>query len=501
MLITDLELRHGAKKVEQFEYLLKHVVESRSKPALFRLQLRLPHASSFLDEGESLFATLDIHNGEWTRVSRLDVNIQSSEDQPFEHEFTARDSHDLRIQFWHGSDLAQPKGQLLSNLHAIAMATHERMQMSVAGLPRSRDTAELSLKWITPDVEKLIINVQIHINKKEGWPFSNARPYFVVYCWKSNYSLWNPIYRSEVMTKRSIPPCSKRAMKFIGAMIKMDGKSVDKNQASAFRIEFFHYKTTGIDKILGSYPFDLRQLRQLEPGNQRLNMRVSNFEEGHLVGDLRLIDSKLEYGKSTFTFDVEFGGDVGKDFVYLDLEVLNSSPSSIGRVSFEVSTYTPQGAWETFFSSERSHRLKSGESYRFDVAKFLERKLMNNRNCCPLGIKWYIGKEPGRRMCGSILIMIPDVLEKSSGDMLPLQECEKGLIRIENLEKTTENGTKIHLGLCFVYGAQMLTPDGGQADEPPNASAMAEPWGGMLERPLFHSQGPETEESPSNDSS
>lgn len=499
MLISDLELRYGVKKVQQFHHILKHVAQSQSEPALFRLQLRVPHASSFLSDGDPLHATLDIHDAEWKPVSKLDLNVQSTDDQPFDHQFTARDCRDIRIHLWYGPDLSKPQGHIVSNLRTIAMAAHERLQMTVAGLPRSRDTAELSLKWVTPEVEKLILNIRVQINNKQGWPFSNARPYFAIYCWENKTSSWEPMYRSEVMTKANVPPGSQRALKYLGAMIKMDGTKVDDNQARRFRLEFLHYKTMGSNKLLACYHFDLRQLRQVAHG-QRLDLKVYKFPEGHLVGDLRLINSQLEFGKSTFTFNAEFGGDLGKDFVYLDFEVLNSSASSIGRVCFDVSMYLPQGKWELVFSSERSGRLACGASHRFDIVKFLKAQLMEDRKYCPLKIKWYVGKQTTRRMCASLLTVIPELLQHSSGDVLPLQECTTGLMRVENVEKNTENGMKIYLGLCFVYGAPMPEPDRTQANAALNA-AMATPLRGVLELDSSNSQELETEEPPSNDSS
>lgn len=455
MLITDMELRYAAETVSQLDSILTQRSNSRHQPALYNLQLRIPHAYSFVDRHDALLVTLDVDDGKWTPVGRLSFDSTSSADpKPFDHVFNADQACQLRVLFWRRPNDTIPIGQTFVNLLSIKKAAHERVEQQVIGLPRSRDTVEFSLHWLAPRVEKLLLYILVRIRKKEGWPFSMARPYFVIYRWETDHSSWKPIYRSEIVTRQSLAPDSKGAMVFQGVEVSMNGNCIHEAHTTPMRIEFFHFKTKSADKMLAYYCFNVQQMRQVAP-SQSLDLTVSNFSEGELVGRLGLVESSLAYGKSTFKFEAAFGGDIGLDLIYIDMELNNQSTTEIQPVFFTLSGYTDQGTWEKFYKSERSPRLRKGESHRFYVAKMSERKVCAGRKRRSLSIGFF--RDRGRKptQLGHFETTLSDLFENPPGSTIALEGADRAYVRIERVEKADLCGSILRIGICCEYGSIM----------------------------------------------
>ncbi|KAI0556971.1 hypothetical protein FGB62_365g012 [Gracilaria domingensis] len=497
MLITDLELRHAKESFSRFEQTLQQARQARFNPARFRLNMKLPHVSSFLSADEVLVATLDTLESTWKRLAKLQVDFEHPKLQPFDHEFKVHQHAIVRIIFWKRREPTQPIGHLVLSLNDLRMAANERLLVPIQGIPPSTNIAEVSISWITPKIEKVVLRVQLCVNKKKGWPFSNARLYYVLYTWKNEgCRRWDPIYRSEILTKLAIDPHSRAPMKYIGAMIRMDGTKPDENQTRQYRLEFFHYKATSpaarAHKLLAFSVFSLQQLRQILVPNGRLPLKVTNFPRTELVGSLQLLESTLEYGKSTFRLEASLGGEVSEHIIYVDIDVLNATNAPSGRISFGISVYTDKGAWEKYYWSELSPSLAAGECHTFSVAKLSEKKLLAGANRRCISFAFFQGQGRQQRQLGAANTTLSDL---SSDQVLPVEGA--GLLRVQTMERASNGVSRAHLALCFEYGAQTLAPPQNIVHEP----MIMQPVAGDDNRIRTGRADDVTDDSPSNSNS
>ncbi|CAN8074717.1 unnamed protein product [Agarophyton chilense] len=498
MLLTDLELRRAKENLTHFEQTFTQNQQEKLIPARYRLNLKLPHVSSFLNSDDILVATLDMLQNTWKRLAKIQILIEDPKLQPFDHEFEVHQNAIIRIFFWKQREPTYPIGNLVLSLTDLRMGADEKLLLLVEGLPRSKNIAEISVGWITPKIEKVLLNVQVRVNKKKGWPFSKARVYYILYTWEPNgNTMWKPIYRSEILTNLSNDPCSKAPMNYTGAVIRMDGNKVDENQTRSFRIEFLHYKATRQShKILGSSVFSLQQLRQTVVPYGRLYLKVSNIPESELVGALQLLKTTLEYGKSSFRLEASFGGEISEDILYIDVEVLNKTRASVRRISFEISVYTDQGAWEKFYGSEMSPNLAAGECHSFSVAKLSEKKLQAGATRRWISIA-FSRREGGRQL--QVGVANTTLSDLSSGQVLPL-ENEEGLLRVRTMDRVTNGSSKAHLALCYEYGAEAPAREN-HVNDPMRMQQNPRNENRMPTERLFYSDYSRTDDSPCSSTS
>jgi len=171
-------------------------------------------------------------------------------------------------------------------------------------------TTAFTLDYVRTGVQPVLIDISVTVDRLVGWPFSAARPFFVLYVPSAGPgSAWKPIWRSEVMVAggfgRSpsvlhyspveLPP---------SALAGQAGSAVDSDQP--LLVEFFHYKTSGNPRLLSILQTSLDELRAMPASGGTLALNIPQFKNLSGGACLRFIAPVPAGVRYALQFD--FGG-------------------------------------------------------------------------------------------------------------------------------------------------------------------------------------------------
>lgn len=209
-------------------------------------------------------------------------------------------------------------------------------------------TTEFTLQYVRSGVQPVLIDISLTVHRLVGWPFSAARPFFVLYVPRpGSRNSWKPIWRSEVMVASRIVgrspsffagrspsefhycPVELPSLSTISAASSADGGVSDRSDhrggeggkggASAtggnsgdggedqrLLVEFFHYKTSGNPRLLGILRTSLNELRAMPAEGGSLSLNTPQFKL--LVGGARLRFISPVPAGVRYALHFEFGG-------------------------------------------------------------------------------------------------------------------------------------------------------------------------------------------------
>jgi len=151
-------------------------------------------------------------------------------------------------------------------------------------------TTAFTLQYVRTGVQPVLIDISVTVDRLVGWPFSAARPFFVLYVPAAGPgSAWKPIWRSEVMVAggfgRSPSELQYSPVELPpSALTGQAGSTVDGDQP--LLVEFFHYKTSGNPRLLSILQTSLDELRAMPASGGTLALNIPQFK--NLSGGARL---------------------------------------------------------------------------------------------------------------------------------------------------------------------------------------------------------------------
>lgn len=467
MIVSDLEL-HFARG--QFAS-LQSQDNSPTPPGAAPLQLliRMPSSDS-LPPTAILNAHLHIQQHITTDVSTQAMTLPWLEENrvaiptrpdgalvPFDYRFLSDRRYDIRIEFFvvenkEGDRRDVCVGYVMTCLEDVLQAEHERLELQFHSqtnhLQNSR--VELALGWIKFWDHKMILKFHISVDKRSGWPFSMARPFFVLYRWEPAYSSWTPMYRSEVMASDTIFGGRAFVYETVELLVR---DALGNDDLRPMRLEFFHYKTKSDPKLLGYFGTTLQALRQVRGGE--LKMDVNTFPEGELVGKLKMTSSRVTALGCTFNIEANFGGDVEGDLVYFDVSLTSRETFTRStRPLFSISKYSDRAVWEPVYRSTKARASRGSDVYRWDMAKVTERTLNGGRNRRTLSVEFHQMIKGELHKLGRIETTVATLLEAKLGTSFALDGGD-GVVTLVAAEETDP---KVYFGLHCLLGAAQSDP-------------------------------------------
>lgn len=209
-------------------------------------------------------------------------------------------------------------------------------------------TTAFTLQYVRSGVQPVLIDISLTVHRLVGWPFSAARPFFVLYVPRpGSRDSWQPIWRSEVMVASRIvgrspsffagrspsefhySPVELPSQSTISATSSADGggsggsddlgreggnggasatggNSGDGGDDQRLLVEFFHYKTSGNPRLLGILRTSLNELRAMPAEGGILSLNTPQFKQ--LVGGARLRFICPVPAGVRYALHFEFGG-------------------------------------------------------------------------------------------------------------------------------------------------------------------------------------------------
>lgn len=209
-------------------------------------------------------------------------------------------------------------------------------------------TTAFTLQYVRSGEQPVLIDISLTVHRLVGWPFSAARPFFVLYVPRpGSRNSWKPIWRSEVMVASRIvgrspsflagrspsefhySPVELPSLSTISAASSADGGGSDRsgdrggedgnhgvsatggngggdNEDQRLLIEFFHYKTSGNPRLLGILRTSLNELRAMPAEGGSLSLNTPQFKQ--LVGGARLRFISPVPAGVRYALHFEFGG-------------------------------------------------------------------------------------------------------------------------------------------------------------------------------------------------
>lgn len=209
-------------------------------------------------------------------------------------------------------------------------------------------TTAFTLQYVRSGVQPVLIDISLTVHRLVGWPFTAARPFFVLYVPRpGSRNSWKPIWRSEVMVASRIvgrtpsffagrspsefhyspvelpSPSTISEASSAGGEVRNcgddRGNEVGNGGASAtgadggdggddqrLLVEFFHYKTSGNPRLLGILRTSLNELRAMPAEGGSLSLNTPQFKQ--LVGGARLRFISPVPAGVRYALHFEFGG-------------------------------------------------------------------------------------------------------------------------------------------------------------------------------------------------
>lgn len=413
---------------------------------------------------------------QWREVENLYVTNTGVCDFTFAHEFPTSTRPRVRVEFYlievnaRGEQIEKDVGHAIATLEDIMTAPNERYETGLISMDHTQRVGWVTagLVWVRDPNAKLAFDIRIRVNRKNGWPFSSRRMFYMLYKMEHD-GQWTPLYLSEVRDRENRgehPDDSDRALRFIVAEVS-EQAICGGNDSRPLRIEFFHYKTSHRHHNLIAYvTVSAQQLRQLKE-NAPLDIQTNTFPNTELGGRLRLCTSQHSSVRSYFQLTAEFGGEVDGRVVYVEfaLTCMNNrfrhltggkSPLSRTKPFYQISrAHHGTAPWNLVYRSEMSSKFPGSNMYKFQLAKISDLKLTRGDSNKELIISLHSSRTS--RICSARTSM-HELLTMSNGSVLPVTFSAVGGTGYIRLERREVTGQQTFISLQCVLG-QPVSPD------------------------------------------
>lgn len=479
MLVSSLELIFARDKLEPLPK--THEIDfSKQSAAQVRLNVKMPEIER--NRGCSVTAALSVkclglkkkdetallmgvarHDPKSTEFQEVDrLVLQTSQDITFQYDFSIDNEYELRLKLTVTDDITgtiQWTGWCFISLDKILMAPRELLPVPILDRDEKKTEATLavSVLWMRDWEDRLVFEMRIKIDKKVGWPFSTSRLFFLIYRYSERDKDWQPIYRSEVLTKASDHPHAEGSMYFQLAQLKCI--YLERTDAQPLRIEFFHFKTTDCAKMLAQLTTSRVDLRQTDAG-EPLPLNVNTFPEGELVGRLNLVRKVITKTTSYYSLLVNFGGDIQSNAVVLDIKLqvakLRYRPrrSLVSkRLFFVVSKRGNAGAWESVHRSEVSSKIYRAKLINYKRTKITTKRLYGSDPTRPISIEFFYESVPkGQVSVGKIETSVQQLSTLAPNGVLDITTQDSSRVGYGMLDQRENTGSGLYVSVIFVFG-------------------------------------------------
>jgi hypothetical protein len=352
-------------------------------------------------------------------------------------------------------------GYAITTLEDILAAPSERLDTDLLsteqGVPAGR--IAFGVEWIRNSSFFLAFEVRIRVDRKNSWPFSSSRPFFMLYR-KEHDGQWTPLYLSEVRVKPTNHPSAHGSMLYtlaeVNALTAHGG-----DDTRTLRIEFFHYKTSQRQhKLLGYITTSVLDLRQAVLDTE-LGMHVNTFPRSEMVGSVRLVERHVSALRAFFSLQAEFGGQVHGSAVYVDMVLVCDKDSSkqltngrsllsSSRPSYQLNRANPEtGSWEVIYLSEMAKLHRRCKLFKYELAKLTVAKITCGDPTRPLVVSLHSGSST---RIGHVRTSLSELLAMPHGRALPLTFSNLGCAGCLQLERKEVTDDRIYLALRIVLG-------------------------------------------------
>lgn len=405
------------------------------------------------------------HVQEWTEVHRAGVRALN-EDTELQYPLEFKRDYELRIQFYkRGPTVGEAniicyvpvelQKLLLEHNASCRYQALDKDDNPIPGYVRVGATSMCS--W----ANRTIFEVRMQFNKKVGWPFSSTRPFFVIYARVAN-GRWLPVYRSEVLTKRSDHHTAEGTMLFSLADVtnselrNLNGNRLLRCQDDQckMRIEFFHYKTNIPSILIGYLETTAIELRQAIK-DKELPLHVNSFQDGELVGSMKLLDKIITANTNFYSVMVQFGGELETNFVVFDVNMHcahRKRLKAFSRPYFLVRRGDEDGP--IVHQSDRPRQNRFSGRYEYGSGRISKKKLFGKIDdiCRPLSLGLYDRTLRKQYVCiASLVTSVDDILKMDvgTGTRLPLQGDGGACVGYMVVGVTQDYDERIYLKLDF----------------------------------------------------
>lgn len=418
--------------------------------------------------------------------NRIITSLEALDYWPFMTLFERGESAPVRVEFFivEGDTLDSSRefglGFAEFSLAKVLGTPGEKVEIALLSMqhrtPMGTDAC-FGVEWVHEQEAVLALEMFVKVDKGQGWPFASSRVFFIVFR-SEIHDLWNPIYMSEVRTRRRDHPDAEGFRMYIVAEMNMHDISSEAD--CSLRIEFYHYKTSSSEnKILGHLVTSVFQLRQAKEKSD-LNLRLNTFTNAELVGRSTMTKSRFTARCSMFTIHTHFGGPVDGASLFLDF-----------RLAFKRDCFkTHQGIWlrNPFTYVRPYYEVSYGNGARADMAcpgmrlaveEVVHRSIKSGKAPGSNVVKYPLAKINVERLrcnnedsyvCISIYsslgvrvawvrTTISELLELPNGSVLPVAFCFAGENNVGHLvlnrrdqRKHRQRGDDVYLSLSCVLG-------------------------------------------------
>jgi hypothetical protein len=352
-------------------------------------------------------------------------------------------------------------GYAVTTLEDILAAPSERLDTCLLsteqGLPAGR--VSFGVEWIRDPTFVLAFEVRIRVDRKNSWPFSSSRPFFMLYR-KEHDGQWTPLYLSEVRVKPTNHPSAHGSMLYtvaeINALTAHGG-----DDTRTLRIEFFHYKTSQRQhKLLGYITTSVLDLRQAVLDTE-LGLHVNTFPRSEMVGSVRLVERHVSASRAFFSLQAEFGGQVHGSAVYVDMVLVCDKDSfkqlangrsllSSSRPCYQLNRANPEtGSWEVIYLSEMAKMHRRCTLLKYDLAKLTVAKITCGDPTRPLVVSLHAGAST---RIGHVRTSLSELMAMPHGRAVPLTFSTLGYAGCLQLERKEVTDDRIYLALRIALG-------------------------------------------------
>jgi hypothetical protein len=439
-----------------------------------------PTASTVTAASSSNAPTTDDRAEQFREVEHLFIStVAAHEYAAFAHDFPLSTRYSVRVEFFlvenepTGRRIETSIGHAVTTLEDVLAAPRERLDTQLVSGEQSAAAgrASFGIEWMRDPSFLLAFEVRIRVDRKNSWPFSSSRPFFMLYR-KEYDGQWTPLYLSEVRVKPTNHPSANGCMLYtvaeINALTSHGG-----DDTCTLRIEFFQYKTSQRQhNLLGYITTSVLDLRQSSL-NMELGMHVNTFPRSEMVGSVRLIERQVSACRAFFSLQAEFGGEVHGSSVYVDVSMVcdrdatmrmprGRSPFSSVKPCYHLNRANPEtGTWEMVYISELAKMHRGRSLAKYQLAKLTVAKLTCGDPERPLVISLHAGTS----VCVAyVRTSLSDLMSMSNGNKLRLASSTLGQAGFLELERKEVSDDRIYLGLRFVLARDAINRSDSDVD-------------------------------------
>ena len=472
MIIGQFESKVACKKLGLKRKSLENYENLSAAKFFLALKVSAPHLRS----GDPLSAVLLLEkegsvqgSDAWPEEGR--IIVQHDKVSQFATVFNASTPRSIRIQFILPDRNHNPEDEtslyIETKLRDLCNADNGLLEVRPVSMDKKRPVppdfvAQLAVKWLQFADATVLIDCVINITKTIGWPFSSARPFFVLYSWKGVDRTWECLYRSE---KSSEGIASKKSRNFRHkGSVELPLKCMLVNDRSIpLRLEIMHHHPGLYPRPLGLYITSFDKLRQ-EPADEPLDMEIGAFPQGELVGELRMKRVDMKSGRFMFKLEANFGGHPKGPCAYFGMTLTETrrfyegARRVDGPVFFVIQSLRGSKGWLPVYESERLRSIferNKKDMCTFKIAKLSLSRLHENNRRQRIRFKWFHGLQGRQVELGSAetsleeMIRMPTKTElRLSGDRV---HCN-GLMVVGDVEK---NGQHVLVHLHCILNEQI----------------------------------------------